>query len=490
MSKPLLCVTVTGRTTAELRERRDAVEGADLVELRLDTVSDPSAAAALAGRRTPVIVTCRPTWEGGSFAGSEDERKRILDEALNLGANYVDVEWRAGFDDLLARSGGRRIIISHHDFDGMPKDLAGQVRAMRATGADLVKIAVTPSRLGDLVTLLSIGADRARDGGLVVIGMGPFGAATRILAARFGSAWTYAGPIRDVGQLDAAALTKEYRFRTISDATDIYGIVGGTVSHSVSPAMHNAAFRAMNLDAVYVPLPAVSAEDVVAFGRAIGIKGASVTIPHKVTLFDYVDEVYAVARRIGAINTIRADGPRWVGGNTDAQGFLEPLQSRLKVNGLRVAVLGAGGAARAVAVALASAGTTVRLHARDRAKAEAVAAVTSAEAADWPPTPGTWDMLVNTTPVGMFPHVDQTPLAKAQLTGRYVYDLVYNPPITRLLREAAEVGCQTFGGLDMLVAQAHEQFQWWTGMRAPAGVMREAALRRLAEFAQHENHVV
>ena len=490
MSQALLCVTVTGRTTAELRERRDAVEGADLVELRLDTVCDPSVAAALAGRKTPVLVTCRPAWEGGAFTGSEDERKRILDEALNLGANYVDIEWRAGFDDLLQRTGGRGVVLSMHDFTGVPADLVARVQAMRATGADVVKVAVTPRCLADTVTLLDLGARASRDGRLAVVGMGDYGFVTRVLAARFRSAWTYAGSIRDAGQVDAAVLTNTYRFPSITDATAIYGIVGGSVAHSVSPAMHNAAFRAMHMDAVYVPLPAVSARDFVTFGRAIGIKGASVTIPHKVTLFEFIDEAYAVARRVGAINTIRVEGARWVGGNTDAQGFLEPLQARVRINGLRAAVLGAGGAARAVAVALQSTGTSVRVHARDRAKAAIVAALTSAEVGEWPPKPGTWDLLVNTTPVGMVPRIDETPIDRDLLTGRYVYDLVYNPPITRLLRDAEEMGCQTFGGLDMLVAQAHEQFHWWTGTRAPAGVMREAALKRLAEFARNEDYVV
>jgi len=489
-SKSLLCVTVTGATTAELRQRRDAVEGADLVELRLDTVSDPSVAGALAGRKAPVLVTCRPSWEGGSFRGSEEERKRILEDALKLGANFVDVEWRAGFTDLIDRSGGRGIVLSMHDFDGVPQDLPALVHAMRATGADVVKVAVTPRQLSDLVLLLDVGAQASRDGKFVIIGMGDFGIATRVLAARFGSAWTYAGPFRQIGQLDAATLVNEYRFASVTESTAVYGIVGGSLSHSVSPSMHNAAFGAMHMDAVYVPLPAVNADDFVRFGRAIGIKGASVTIPHKVTLFERVDEVYAVARRVGAINTIRADGTRWIGGNTDTQGFLEPLQSRVNLRGLRVAVMGAGGAARAVAVALASCGSNARLYARDRAKAEMVATLTSVDVGDWPPKPDTWDLLVNTTPVGMVPCVDATPIEKPHLTGRYVYDLVYNPPVTRLLREAGEMGCQTIGGLDMLVAQAHEQFQWWTGMRAPAGVMREAALRRLAEFARHENHVV
>src|SRR5262252_2467486 len=160
MSKPLLCVTVTAETTAELRARRDAVVDADLVELRLDTVRDPAAAAALDGRRRPVIVTCRPTWEGGSFAGSEEERKRILADALALGAEYVDIEWRAGFDDLIAQTGGRRIVLSSHDFSGVPADLAARAQAMRATGAEVIKIAAQMTSLSDCVPLLDLGAQR------------------------------------------------------------------------------------------------------------------------------------------------------------------------------------------------------------------------------------------------------------------------------------------------------------------------------------------
>jgi 3-dehydroquinate dehydratase/shikimate dehydrogenase len=464
------------------------VTDADLVELRLDTVRDPSAVGALAGRHRPVIVTCRPQWEGGHFAGSEEERRRILAEALNEGAEYVDLEWRARFDDLFASA--ERVVLSAHHFDGAPFDLAAQAQAMRSSGAAVVKIAVNVKRLSDCVPLLELGAQAGSANRFVLIGMGQHGMPTRILASRFGSAWTYAGAIRDVGQLSADALLNEYRFRSISDSTDIYGIVAGAVAHSVSPAMHNAAFRETRTDAVYVPFAAVDADDFVTFARAIGARGASITIPHKVTLFDRVDEIDPVARRIGAINTIRVENGRWIGGNTDAEGFLQPLRGRVPLKGLRASVLGGGGAARAVVVALTSAGSIVRLHARNRGQAEQVARLCSCEVGAWPPEPGSWDLLVNTTPIGMYPRVDETPIPRAQLTGRHVYDLVYNPPVTRLLREAAEAGCQTTGGLDMLVAQAHEQFRWWTGIQPPNGVMREAALKRLAEFARDEDYVV
>ena len=484
-----LCVTLTAETTAELRRKRDEVIGADLVELRLDTVSDPDVAGALAGRKLPVIVTCRPTWEGGHFKGSEDERRQILKDALARGAEYVDIEWKANFTDLLSSTAGRRIVLSSHDFNGVPVDLNSRAQAMRATGAEVVKLAVKTARLSDCLPLLDLGAQIGRQG-TVLVGMGDCGLATRVLAAKFGSLWTYAGDQQHVGQVTASDLVDAYRFRAITEATDVYGLVGSPISHSVSPAMHNATFSATRLDAVYLPFPAADAEDFMTFGRALGVKGASVTIPFKVSLFDQMDEVYAVARRIGAINTIKSVDGRWIGGNTDAAAFLSPLRDRVDLQGARVAVIGAGGAARAVAVALSSSQATVTIYARNVLKAQEVAMTASAASKAMPPEPGSWDVLVNCTPVGMYPNVGDTPIDAALLTGRHVYDLIYNPSSTRLLREAAKAGCQAIGGLEMLVAQAQEQFEWWTGMKAPAGVMREAALKRLAEFMRHENHVV
>ena len=196
-----LCVTVTAATTAELRARRDQVADADLVELRVDTVRDPDAAAALADRRTPVIFTCRPTWEGGHFEGSEEERHRILQDARQLGAEYVDVEWKAGFTDLLTSNSGRGVIVSAHDFDGVPADLTARYAAMRASGAEVVKLAVMAGRLTDCLPLLSLRKGDARP--VVLLAMGEAGAPTRILASRFGSAWTYAGDGVAPGQMPA-----------------------------------------------------------------------------------------------------------------------------------------------------------------------------------------------------------------------------------------------------------------------------------------------
>ncbi|MEO8257351.1 MAG: shikimate dehydrogenase [Acidobacteriota bacterium] len=494
MSTQTLCVTVTGSDLAELRRRRDAVTGADLVELRLDTVRDPDAAGALAGRRLPAIVTCRPTWEGGAFAGSEEERRRLLAGALAAGAEYVDVEARAGFDDLIASTGGRRIVLSSHDFDGLPLDLESRLRAMRGTGAEVVKVAVTVARLSDCVTLRDIagrsnGGNNAQNNaqnhdtcGLVLIGMGECGAITRVLPSRFGSRWSYAGLLAGVGQLTPETLLNELHFRDLGPATSLYGVVGSPVSHSVSPAMHNAAFRAAGIDAIYLPLPAADADDFVAFARAFGVKGASITIPYKVAMFDRVDRVSEIATRVGAINTVRIDGDSWQGDNSDVDGFLAPLADERPLQGARAALVGAGGAARAVAVALSGRGAQVRVHARDPRRAAEVAALVAGATGTLPPASGSWDLLVNCTPVGMYPEVDATPVPAAHLSPGLVYDLIYNPDETRLLRDAQAAGCRTIGGLEMLVGQARKQFEWWTGISPSGAVMRNAAIGKLAEF--------
>ena len=477
MSKPLLVIVASAPTTAELRRRRDAAAaaGADLVELRLDSVADPDVTAALAGRTAPVIVTCRPEWEGGAFKDSEAERRRMLECALQQGAEYVDVEFKAAFaSDLIAATGGKRIVLSSHDFEGVPVDLTDRVRAMRAAGAEIVKVAVMAKSLSDTLHLLEI----QRAANTVLIGMGPSGAPTRVLAAHFHSLWSYAGDGYAPGQISAARMLNEFRFREITDQTAIYGVVGSPLTHSVSPAMHNAAFRAAGVDAVYVPMVASSAEDFTIFATALGVQGVSITIPYKVDLFERADAVDELAKKIGAVNTYRRDALRWEARNTDVSGFLLPLEGRLNLRGARAASLGTGGAARAVAVALASAGSLVTVHGRNRGKAKDVAAVAGGTAAAFAVPEKSWDLLVNTTPVGMLPNVDATPFEGA-FDGRVVYDLVYNPMETRLLKEAAAAGCDTIGGLDMLVAQAEHQSEWWTGKRPPAGLMKKAALASL-----------
>ena len=480
MKPAKLCVTVTADNMAELRTRRDQVDDADLVELRLDTVKDPSAAGALAGRKKPVIVTCRPKSEGGHFNGSEDERRSILREALTLGAEYVDLEFKGACADLMESTGGRRIILSHHNFDGVPADLTQMAQTMLASGAEVVKLAVAAHSLRDCLTLRAIGKNTRVP--MALIAMGEAGLASRVLASWMGSCWTYAGDAAAPGQLPVKRMHDEYRFRRIGARTAVYGVLGKPVSHSVSPAMHNAAFRAAHLDAVYLPLAAADFADFEAFAEEAALAGVSVTAPFKVSAFERADECDAVSRRIQSVNTLRREGGKWLGANTDVTGFLTPLKTAVKTPGMRATILGAGGAARSVSVALASAGVKVTIAARRMDQAKAVAALTGAAVSEWPPDPASWDLLVNATPVGTAPNADRSPLPDGYLfhDGGLVYDLVYNPPVTKLLIAAERARCRTIGGLDMLVAQAQAQFEWWTGVRPADRVMRDAALARLA----------
>lgn len=480
MTPAKLCVTVTAATTAELRTQRDQVADADMVELRLDTVSDPSAAAALAGRKKPVIVTCRPKSEGGHFKGSEEERRAILAEAIALGAEFVDLEWRGSCADLMAQTGGRRIVLSHHDFDGVPAGVRDIAHAMRASGAEVVKVAVLATRLSDNLTLRDIGKGSRVP--MSLIAMGEAGLASRVLASWMGSCWTYAGHGVAPGQLSEQVMHEVFRFRKVGARTGIYGVLGKPVSHSVSPAMHNAAFKSANIDAVYLPLAASDFDDFMTFAKAADLAGASVTAPFKLSAFERADECDAVGRRIQSVNTLRRDGERWLGANTDVTGFLTPLASSMHLRGARATILGAGGAARSVAEGLVSAGAQVSIAARRAEQAEAVASLTNAKVTAWPPDPHSWDLLINATPIGTSPNVDASPLPDdyAFNSDGLVYDLVYNPQYTKLLAQAERARCRIIGGLDMLVAQAQAQFEWWTSHRPPDRVMRDAAIARLA----------
>jgi len=463
---------------AELTAARDASAVADMVEVRLDGVRDLDVARAVDGGRVPVVATCRPAWEGGRFEGSEEERRDVLARALAHGAAYVDVEWRAGFDDLI-RANGSRVVVSSHDFAGVPDDLYTRARAMRSTGAALIKVAVTASRLSDTLPLRDI----AKGGDAVVIGMGDAGVPSRLLASRFGSRWTYAGRSVAPGQMPAARMVEEFRFRTVGARTALYGVVGDNVAHSVSPVMHNAACAAAGLDAVYVPLGAADFADFLAFADALGIAGASVTIPFKLDALRAAVGSDDLTRRVGAANTIRRVKDGWEATNTDVAGFLAPLDAVWETDAVgadvralpRVSVLGAGGVARAVVVALASKHAVVTVHARQRARAQALAVSLGVAPGPWPPAAGSWDVLVNCTPLGSASAPDASPLPGGPFDGRLVYDLTYREGESPLVREARCAGLRTLDGLPMLVAQAERQFEWWTGRRPTSGVMAAAA---------------
>jgi 3-dehydroquinate dehydratase / shikimate dehydrogenase len=477
---------VTGRSMAELVAARDAAVSGDMVELRLDGVANLDVARALQGRRVPAVVTCRAMWEGGRFDGSEEERRTILARALDLGAEFVDIEWRAldglstsvSFKDLLDHT-PERIVVSSHDFDRVPSDLESQARAMRGLGAGTIKIAVSVSRASQTLCLKSI----AKDGDAVVIGMGELGVASRLLASRFGSRWTYAGNALAPGQLPARQMIEDYGFRRISPSTRIFGVVSTNALHSLSPVMHNAALEAAGIDAVYVPFQIHDFDDFLTFAEDMGVEGVSVTIPFKLDALRAAESSDALTQQVGAANTLRRRDRGWEATNTDVEGFLQPLGSAWgrSLDGVRVSVLGAGGAARAVIVALASKGARVTVHARREGQARELAHSFNVESRAYPPETGSWDILVNCTPLGGAARRQESPMPVDRLRGQLVYDLTYGAGDAVLIRDARDAGIATLDGLAMLVAQAERQFEWWTGRKPEPGVMETAARQRVAK---------
>lgn len=468
-----LCVTVTGETSEAIRRAREAAEAdADLVELRLDFMAQPDPAAALSGRRKPAIVTCRPVREGGQFTGAEDERLRILHTALSLGAEYVDVEWDANPVALIRARRGRGVVVSRHLFEATTDDPREILRSLRTSGAEIAKLAITIDSVSQLARLAS-----AADGEpSVVIGMGDAGIASRVLAGRFGSRWTYAGSAVAPGQMPAAQLLHEFRFHRVRSDAAVYGVLGRPVARSLSPAMHNAGFAALGLNAAYVPFDTANLDGLRDLASAIGIHGLSVTIPFKQSIVPMLDDMAPSAAAAGAVNTIAIRDGRWVGMNTDADGFLQPLLRRnVGLRGARALILGAGGAARAVGVALRTQGASVAVTARRADAAAEAADAVGADTHPWPPSAGSWDLLVNATPIGSRAVPGRA--YEGTIEKGIVYDLVYDPDPTPLMRDAASAGCEVIGGLEMLVAQAERQFEIWTGQRPPAGLFGAAAKR-------------
>jgi 3-dehydroquinate dehydratase / shikimate dehydrogenase len=469
MQKAQIVEVVTGPSMAQLVADRDRATG-DVVELRLDLVDAPDVQGALEGRKKPVIVTCRAAWEGGGFAGSEEDRIDLLAEAVAYGAEFVDIEARAD-RRRLPTLGDTRLIVSFHDFSGFPDDLDSRVASMRSSPHDIVKVAVTASRLRDCVRLRDL---MASDLPHIAIAMGGAGQLTRLFPTAFGSLFTYGGKTAP-GQVSAADLRDVFRVPAQTNATKLYGVAGFPLKHSASPAMHNPALASCGIDGVYVPFETADAADLLAVADAFGVQGLSVTAPLKTDTYARVSSADPVAREIGAINTLRPVADGWEGRNFDVAGFLSPFdQASRDLSFQRAVVLGAGGAARTAVWALRSRGAKVSVSARNAAKARVLANEFGTDLGPWPPEPG-WNLLVNTTPVGTWPASSDMPIDATAVRGDCVYDLIYNPTETALLHAARASGAETIGGLEMLVGQACLQFEWWTGQPAPRAIMFRAA---------------
>jgi 3-dehydroquinate dehydratase/shikimate dehydrogenase len=515
-----LCVSITVEDAAQAQ--RDlalaAERGADLAELRVDTFTDAEAIKRLLQNSPlPTIVTCRSVDEGGRSTLDDLHRLSLLIEAGAAGASYLDVEYAAVVEQGWAgptkpRSGRPGWIYSSHDFVSRPPQL-NQLRIDLANSAcDVMKIAWNARSVRDNFEAFEMMRQRQKP--TVVICMGEAGLISRVLAKKFGAFLSFAS-LDDAsgtapGQVTIEQMKRLYRWDAIGENTRVYGVVGQPIAHTMSPAIHNAAFDATGFDGVYVPLLVEASyeafkafmEDALAC-PGLMLSGLSVTIPHKENALRYLLEkgwpVEPLAERIGAVNTIDIDASNGAlscsGRNTDYAAILDAVTSvqggtRDDLKGVPVAVLGAGGTGRTAAAALAAFGARVTIYNRTLHRAEALAAELSTVGIAVLAKPlaalaeESADVFVNTTSVGMSPRTDASPFdAGMPAIGprSLVFDTVYNPPETKLLRQATAAGAKTIGGIEMFVRQAAAQFEGWTQLPAPSEVMRAAVVERLSK---------
>jgi 3-dehydroquinate dehydratase/shikimate dehydrogenase len=476
---------------------RAASGGASTVECRLDYLEPLPDETALSQLLTDApletIVTCRPRRQGGRYDGDESARLAILARASELGADWIDVE-----DDVpaSARPAGATIL-SYHNFDMCPDNLSQIASAMEASTAMMNKIACHVDHPAEALAMTDlVGSCRKPT---IALAMGEAGVLSRLIARKLGAAGTFAAMTADAasapGQPTLAEFRELYRWDAVSPSTALYGVIGCPVGHSMSPAIHNAAFDATDHDGLYVPLRIepgrdnfVRFMDALAARPAMGWRGLSVTIPHKENALAYLgpEACDPLGVTIGAINTItiNADGTMR-GDNTDYAAAIDAVCNAMGIAreglaGRAVAVLGAGGASRAIVAALVHYGAETTIYNRTLSRAESLAEEFNAiarpiEQADTLDA----EIVINCTPIGMHPKVNASPLTTIPEGVAVVFDTIYNPLETQLLAQARQAGCLTVSGVDMFVNQAVAQFERWTALDAPREVMRQVVLKRL-----------
>jgi len=451
------------------------------LELRLDylrSAKEREAFLSWLGRsrlRAVFVATCRRLQGGGKFQGSREEQIEILSRAASCGAGWCDIEIetvkRMPQGELARALAPARVMISHHDFQGTPKNLAGIVRQLKHAGGHAIKIAAHCRSVSDSLKICELARLRHD---VAAIPMGEFGLAGRVLSLRMGSALAYAAVDQATapGQLSLDAMFDLYRAGRITRRTRVFGVIGDPIGHSLSPLLHNTAFRASKVDAVFVPFLVRDLREFLSAAMGFGVAGFAVTIPHKETILRFLHECDPLAARIGAVNTVVVrGGGRLYGYNTDYVGVLRSLEQRMRLAGSRVLLYGAGGAARAAAFALAAAGSIVCICARRPQRARALARAAGGQVvAQADLKKEFFDAIVNCTPIGMHPK-GGSPLTSAELNCRIVMDMVYRPRETEMLQLARKKKIEVISGVEMFLAQGFAQYEIWTGRRAPDSAM-------------------
>jgi 3-dehydroquinate dehydratase / shikimate dehydrogenase len=495
---PRVCLAVTGADPVELIEKAEGlIRDNTFLEFRLDYLSRPALALPKIKRFTEyhpqvvAIATCRRKASGGRFRGSMASQLELLGKAAVAGCHLLDIELQTATkckSEQLQRLRNRAaLILSYHDFRGT-KRLEETLDKMVAISADYYKIVSTATTLYDNVTMMKFLEKRSDKHSLIGLCMGEQGIISRVLGVRAGSVFTFASVSPDEktapGQVTAQDLRNTYRIEQVDAATRVYGVAGDPVVHSLSPAIMNTALRRENVNGVYVALHAKALKDLLACVRDIPIHGLSITMPYKEAILKHLDNTDSHTTKIGACNTVvRAQDGKLYGFNTDAAGVVRPLEQRITLEKAKILVLGAGGAARAAVFGLKERGAEVYILNRSVGPAKKLAHRAHARVikrADLKKL--AFDVIINATPVGMG-NTRESPLNENEIKARYVFDMIYDPPETRLMKLAKAQGAQVIPGIEMFVHQAARQFEIWTGKPAPWDDMLRVVTIALQERA-------
>jgi len=496
MRLPRVCLALSGDTIEDMLAISESMARDNpFIEFRLDYLKQPLAALAKISRflethqYVTAIGTCRRVENGGKFKGSLASQLEVLGKAHAAGCQLLDLELESALKakpEAIARLRSHAgLILSFHDFSAT-RQLDETLEKMVKIPADFYKVVSTATSLFDNVTMMKFLQARSGKHSLVGLCMGEQGIISRILGVRAGSVFTFGAVNAELktapGQISARDLRGIYRIDQVDAATRIYGVAGDPVGHSLSPVIMNAALRRENVNGVYLPLHAKTLKDLIHCVREIPLHGLSITMPYKQAILPFLDNTDAHTSKIGACNTVvRGQDGKLYGFNTDVAGILRPLEQRISIENAKVLVLGAGGAARAAVFGLKERGAEVWVLNRTSIKAQKLARQAKAHAikrADLRKV--AFDVMINATPVGMG-NTSDCPLKDAEIQARVVFDMVYDPVETHLLKVARSQGISVIPGVEMFVQQAARQFEIWTGKPAPAGDMLRAVTIALQE---------
>ena len=489
-----ICVAITGDSIGEMLATAELqVKENPFMEFRLDYLDSPLAALPRLKKFlsensvVTAVATCRRVQNGGRFKGTAQAQIEVLHKAIEAGCQLVDVELETAVSlkkpEIDAVRSMAAVILSFHDYEAT-EGLEAVYERMRKFTPDYYKIVTTARSLQDNVVMIRFLEKVREEANVIGICMGDAGIISRVLGVRAGSEFTFAsasvGEETAPGQIAARTLRETYRIDHVEQGTKVYGVAGNPVKHSLSPLMMNVAFRRETYPGVYLQLQTSKVKDLISLAQEIPLQGFSVTMPLKQDILKYV-RTNALTAKVGACNmVVRAQDGKLIGYNTDVIGIIEPLISRLTLKGAKVLVLGAGGAARAAVFALKERDADVYVLNRTGENGQRLAREAKAKTFRKDHlAKAQWDLIINATPVGMVGNKQQSWLEPDEVNARFVFDMVYDPLETPLLRTARQRGAQVITGAEMFVYQGAEQFQIWTGKPAPRDEMMRVVMHAL-----------